>query len=156
MVPVKEAINSGTWLYCECQGDYTELIKFRLKIKSFRQLNLKEVDEPEKIEIIDSNSKLWILETEVVSLTKNPIRDYDGGPLKLILVDQDDFSFHNFYDQHLNIFSNFAIKYNVNRFHSFPLAPKIKAIGSIIFQLPDDDEAEYSISIQNKGFVREV
>lgn len=153
MIPVKEAITSGVWLHCE-YTDRNELIQFRLRILSFRKLNLSEVDEPQKIKDIDSNAILWITEIEVVNLTKEPISTTDGTG-ELILVDQDGFKFHDFGDCHLRCGSMFAEKSGMKRFYGMNLIPKIKAIGAIPFQLPDDDEAIYSISLK-KGFIREA
>jgi len=157
MVPVKEAINSGSWLQCE-HLYYDDLIKFRLKINSFRKLSLSEIDNPEKMDyILDVNATLWIMNIEVINLTNIPIQPYDG-PKQLVLIDKDGFNFYvRKEDSHLERHSNFAEISGANRFYcEGDLIPKIKAVGSIIFELPDDDEAEYSISIKNDGIVQEV
>lgn len=155
MVPIKEAISSGAWLHCEYQG-YNDLIKFRLKVNSFRKLNLKEIDNPEEIKGYDSNSVIWIFEIEVINLTKNALNAM-YGPNKLNLVDVDGFCFPIFRDDHLTYLSNFSKKAGLRRFFGLiDLLPKIKAVGCITFQLPDDDDAEYFISIENNGIVQEV
>lgn len=154
MIPIKDAINSGAWLHCE-YNRYNEIIKFRLKIKSFRKLSLTEVDNPEKIENLDPSATLWIMDIELVNLTKQPIHP-SYGPPKLILVDQDDFHFHLFEDYHLENGSKFSKVSGMNRFHTANLIPKIKAVGALIFQLPEDEEAEYSISMKEDGFIQEV
>jgi hypothetical protein len=152
MIPIKEAIGTGAWLHCEIN----ESTKFRLKVLSFRKLNLSEVDEPEKIHIKDENTILWIMDIEVINLSKEPISSGDEGPGKLILVDQDGFKFYAFQDSHLTVWSDFAEKSKMNRFYVLSkLSPKIKAVGAITFLLPDDDEAVYSISIRG-GSVKEV
>jgi len=154
MVPVKEAINSGSWLNCEYL-DYDEPYKFRIKINSFRKLNLSEIDNPEKIDVLDKDYTLWIMHIEFINLCKNPISPR-YGPVKINVVDQDGFHFNILEDYHLENGSKFSKTSGMVRFHKADLIPKIKAIGSIIFQLPDDDEAEYSISIKNDGIVQEV
>jgi len=154
MVPIKEAINSGSWLHCEYDG-YNGIYKFRIKINSFRKLSLSEIDNPEKINNLDSSATLWIMAIEFINLTKKPIHP-SYGPPSLILVDQDNFSFHLFEDYHLENGSNFSVKTGMNRFHSAELIPKVKAVGSLIFQLPNDDDATYSISIKDNGIVQEV
>ncbi len=153
MVPIKEAISSGAWLHCE----YTyrdELIKFRLKVISFRKLNLSEVDEPENIKVIDSNANYWLMEIEVINLIKEPLSP-TFGPDQIILIDQDGFKFHVSHDTHLRLSSEFSKKSRMDRFFATDLIPKAKAIGTIPFQLPEDDEAEYSLSLKN-GTVREA
>lgn len=154
MVPIKEAISSGSWLQCEYKR-FQEEYKFRIKINSFRQLSLSEIDSPEKIQNLDNSATLWIMAIEFVNLTKKPIHPTYGPP-SLILIDQDDFSFHLFEDYHLENGSNFSIKTGMNRFHSAELIPKVKAIGSLVFQLPNDDDAIYSLSIKENGLVQEV
>ncbi len=154
MVPIKEAIDSSSWLHCEYEK-YNEVYKFRVKINSFRKLSLSEVDNPEKIENLDSSATLWLMGIEFINLSKTPIHP-SYGPPNLVLVDQDDFCFHLFEDYHLENGSNFSSHTGMNRFHSAQLIPKIKAVGSLIFQLPDDDDAVYSLSIKNNGIVQEV
>lgn len=154
MVPIKEAINSGAWLHCEYEG-YNEIIKFRLKVDSFRKLNLKEIDNPETIEMLDSDATLMIMEIEVVNLVKES-KNSNNLVGSLILTDQDEFNFPVFSDVHLCWSSNFAKKARLNRFYSEQLIPKIKTKGSIVFQLPNDDDAQYFISLKNNGIVQEV
>ncbi|TXD84101.1 hypothetical protein ESY86_10625 [Subsaximicrobium wynnwilliamsii] len=154
MVPVKEAINSGSWLHCEC-NDYDRLIKFRLKISSFRKLVLTEIDNPDKIGTIDEGAMLWLMQIEFINLTKDPIHPRYGPPY-LLLIDQDGFRFHIFEDGHLESGSQFSKTSGMHRFGYTELIPKIKAVGSIVFQLPDDADAEYSISIKNNGVVQEI
>jgi len=154
MVPIKEAIGSNSWLLCEYQ-QYDGVYKFRLKINSFRKLDLSEIDNPEEIVNLDVNATLWIMSIELINLTKKPIHPRYGPPM-LILVDQDDFSFHLFEDYHLENGSDFSSKSGMKRFYTAELIPKVKVIGSIVFQLPDDEEAIYSIGIKENGIVQEV
>lgn len=154
MVPIKEAISTGAWLHCETTYNY-ELFQFRIKVLSFQKLNLSEVDNPEKIDFRDENTIVWIMDLEVVNLTKECIRPVQEGPGRLILVDQEGFRFYTFQDSHLCCFSDFAKKSKTDRFYGTELLPKIKAVGAMPFLLPDDDEAVYSISIRN-GSIKEV
>ena len=153
MIPVKEAINIGVWLHC----DYTdtrhdENYPFRIKVLSFRKLNLAEVDNAEKLNLKDSD--LWIMELEVINIKKEPVSPtYSVN--NLILVDNDGFRFHVFEDSHLRCWSGFAEKSKLNRFYGSDIIPKIKAVGAIPFQLPVDDEAVYSISMK-EGSIREA
>lgn len=154
MVPIKEAINSGLWLHCEHTYGYNTY-QFRLKLNFFKILNLNEVDDPEEIAGLDENSKLYMLDIEVINTNKEPIALHSSIDF-LLLVDQDDFKFPIFKERHLYRVSEFGKKHKLQRFDFKELLPKIKAVGSIIFQLPDDDDAQYSLSIQNEGIVQEV
>lgn len=154
MIPIKEAISSEAWLHCETTYNY-ELSQFRIKVMSFQKLNLLEVDEPEKIDFRDEGTVVWIMDLEVVNLTKERIRPGEEGPGRLILVDQDGFRFYTFRDSHLCCYSDFAKKSKTTRFYGTELLPKIKAVGAMPFLLPDDDDAIYSISIIG-GSIKEV
>jgi hypothetical protein len=153
MVPIKEVISSGSWLQCE--HNFVENYKFRLRVISFEKLNLSLVDDPAEIEGIDSNSIIWKMDIEVIALNKEPI-PVRYGPNDLLLVDQDGFKFPVFIERHLHMASEFSRNSGLHRFYVAELLPKIKAVGSITFQLPDDDDAEYFISIKNDGIVQEV
>lgn len=154
MIPIKEAISTGAWLHCEAKYNY-ELIQFRIKVLSFRKLNLSEVDNPERIDFRDEHTIVWIMDLEVVNLTKERIRAGDDALCKLIIVDQDGFNFYTFHDSHLCCSSDFAKTSKTYRFYAEYLIPKIKAVGAMPFLLPDDDEAVYSISIRG-GSVKKV
>ena len=147
MIPLKEAIENSLSLNCEYnyRGGF---IQFRLRILSFRKINLSEVDEPEEIKTIDSNANYWLMEIEVINLIKEPLSP-TFGPDQLVLIDQDGFKFHASHDTHLRLSSEFAKKTKMNRFFATDLIPKTKAIGGIPFQLPDDVEAIYSISLKD-------
>ena len=151
MIPIKEAISSGAWFHCEYKySSDEELTKFRIKILSFQKLDLSQVDNPERIDIKDDGTMIWIMYLEVINLTTKAIYPTDG-PSQIILIDQDGFKFEDFGDSHLRCYSEFAERSKLKRFFAEKLIPKIKATGAILFQLPDDDEAKYSISISVKG-----
>lgn len=154
MVPIKEAISSGAWLNCEHEFGYSKY-QFRLKINSIEKINISMVDNPEEIKNMDVNSNIWKMDIEVISLNKKPL-PVRYGPNSLILIDQDGFHYPIFEDRHLHMRSEFSKKSNLFRFYVYDLLPKIKAVGSIAFLLPDDNEAEYFISIENEGIVEEV
>ncbi len=151
MIPIKEAISSSAWLHCE----YTyrnEFIQFRLRVVSFRKLDLSEVDEPEKIKVIDG--QWWLMKIEVVSLTKESLYVFQWKD-KILLCDQDGFKFKVTSNDHLWYNSHFSIKSGLRNFSSSTyLIPKIKETGSLAFLLPMD-EAEYSL-LMDKGNVREA
>lgn len=155
MVPIKEAINSGAWLLCEQNANLLEANQFRLRINLFRKIHLSEIDGAEEVNGLDSNSTIWLLGVEIVNLNKTPLRVHEATN-QLILIDQDGFSFPIFEDHHLHSYSEFGEKTKLKRFWLGDLLPKIKAVGSLAFQLPDDDEATYSIGIKNHGIVKEV
>lgn len=154
MVPIKDAVNSGSWLNCEKTNNLFETNQFRIKVNFFRKLSLSEIDEPDKIRRFENSAILFLINIEVVNLNKEPTDLYKNVD-NLILVDNDDFSFPVFKDTHLHNWSAFAKTSGLNRFYTGIILPKIKTLGSIVFQLPDDDDAEYFISLQD-GLVQEV
>ena len=154
MVPVKEAISSGAWLFCE----YTyqnNTYQFRVKVMSFKKLDLNEVDRQENIKINDDNCEIWLLGIEILNLMKEPVSSYKITNV-LLLTDQDEYKFDKFDDSHLNCFSEYSKKSGINRFYGNDLLPKIKAVGAIPFVLPIDDEAIYSLSLKYNGIIREA
>ncbi|TXD84102.1 hypothetical protein ESY86_10620 [Subsaximicrobium wynnwilliamsii] len=155
MVPIKEAITSGSWLQCEKRNNLFEANQFRIKVNSFRKLNLSEIDEPEEINDLENSAVLWLMNIEVVNLNKEPTKTHNNV-YGLKLVDNDDFIFPVFLDGHLNCFSDFAKTSGLKRFYAGTILPKIKTLGSLVFQLPDDDDAEYFISLEDNGIVQEV
>lgn len=154
MVPIKEAINSGLWFQCEKTNNLFEANQFRIKVNSFRKLNLSEVDEPEKISDLENSAVLWFRNIEVVNLNKEPTRTRNNV-YELRLVDNEGFNFPVFRDGHLNYISDFAKTSGLKRFFDGTILPKIKTLGSLVFQLPNEDDAEYYISLDG-GHVQEV
>ena len=153
MISIKDAINSGTWLNRKYIDNSNQSFHFGLKILSFRKLNLMEVDNHEEINLEDEGTIIVILDIEVVNMTKEPLSTYEMN--QLVLIDQDGFKFHVFNDDHLRYYSKFAKKSKMDRLFGSHILPKIKAISAIPFQLPDDDEAVYSISVIN-GSIKEA
>ncbi len=151
MIPVKEVLASGAWLHF-CSDD--EIVQCRLKAVSFRKLSLSEVDNPLEIKQGTANASWWIMEVEVVSLVKRKIQP-EVFIDKILLVDQDDFEFNVTKNLHLWCFSDFSDVSGLRRFFGRDLIPKTKATGAIAFLLPDDDDAEYSFSMED-GSVREA
>ena len=151
MVPIKEAISSGAWLHFSNED---ESVQFRLRAIAFRKVDLTEIDNPENIKAIDGNTQWRILEIEVINLSKKNIYSSDG-PGKILLSDHDGYQFTVTYDEHLWRRSELGKRLGLKRFYFEILIPKTKAVGAIAFLLPDDDEAEYSLSLKN-GTVREA
>ena len=147
MISIKEAISKEFWIHCEATESFLTYI-FHIKILSFKKLNLTEVDEPERIKLFNSNAPLWLMKLEVINFTKKSISPNNGFN-NIILIDQDGFKFHTFLDTYLCQTSIFGKKIGMSRLYSAKLIPKIRAIGVITFQLPDDDEAEYCISLKS-------
>lgn len=93
------------------------------------------------------------MDLEVINMMKEPLSTIEMD--KFVLIDQDGFQFHVFSDKHLQCYSMFSKNSKMDRFYGLDLLPKIKAIGAVPFQLPNDDEAVYSISVKN-GSIREA
>lgn len=148
-VPVKKAIQTGEWYECLGQNYEDEEIRFRLRILGFDPTTVREIDAESDVEV---EGVLWLMSVEVVSLCKQPIDAYHV-PNLMRIVDHDDFVFMHFrsdldHDKASGIhrFSGWS--------DNLPLSPKIKAIGTIPFVLPDED-AEYRLAIKD-GHIREA
>ena len=144
MIPIEDAISTGDWFHC----DIFLSARFRIKIISFKKLNLLEVDDPEKIGVIENNKIIWIMDVEIINLSKGPISPVEMYG-QLYLVNQKGIKFRVYKDNHLCYNSEFSKNRKLSRFFGSLkfLNPKIKAIGAILFQLPEDDyDAKYSIS----------
>ena len=145
-VPIKEAINSSAWHQCQV-NDFDTEIDFRIRFLSFERITLELVDDPDKIEENLGDGILWLLRGEVISLYKKKIDACDISS-NIILVDQDDFEFETITDWHLTGDSEYAKWTGLNAFSQGDLVPKIRMKGALLFLLPDDNEAEYFLSVQ--------
>jgi hypothetical protein len=151
MIPIKYAINSGAWFNFISED---ESIKFRLKVLSFEKIDLSEVDEPEKILSGYSDASWWLMKIELISFIKHNVNDEDII-FSMSLIDKDGFSFGAHRDYHMCAVSEFGKKTGLRSFYGEILMPKIKVIGALTFILPDDEEAEYSLSMDD-GTVTEA
>lgn len=158
MVPIQEAINSQAWLRFSNAGYLREYSvdkprDFRVRVLGFSKINIAEIDDPEELDVSQSNASRWMLKLEVVSLCKRQISTSDFNKL-VLLVDQDDFGFNYLLEPHLYC-SEFGKRTGLGRFYGGGLFPKIKAVGALAFLLPDDEEAQYCLSMEN-GKVEEA
>jgi hypothetical protein len=97
---------------------------------------------------------LWLLRGEVISLYKKKIDACDICS-NIILVDRDDFEFETIADRHLTGDSKYAKRTGLNVFSQGGLVPKICMKGALLFLLPDDNEAEYFLSVEG-GKIQEI
>ena len=153
MIPIQEAIISQAWLKFS-NRDYLkewrldQLKEFRVRVTGFSKINLNEVDSPELVDVSHANASWWMLELEVVSLCKKQMSTGRFNEL-ILLVDQDGFQFNYVREDHLCFYSDFSQKNGFRRLHGQDLFPKIKAVGALTFLLPDDDEAQYYLSMES-------
>jgi len=167
-IPIKECINSGAWYhfntkaYLESADTEQSDVDFRLKIFAFEKINLKKIDNPNKISLDLSSGVLWILRAQVVNLTKKTIGSFPVSEA-VVLVDQDNYEFKPTSDGQLtmraygkanglNILNGWGGGYSED---CGILIPKIPIKGAFAFFLPKDEEAEYYLSNKN-GEIREV
>jgi hypothetical protein len=151
-IPIKHAIKSGFWLKCDGSFDWDgQMIdySFRIRILGFIKVNLKEIDNPQKInpKYDLTAGDFWLLKLEVVNFCKQQVY---GTILRkrIILLDNEDFEFQVIDDEgHLRLHSDFADKSGLRTFYSINFIPKIKHSGSHLFFLPSDDSAQYFISV---------
>ena len=151
MILLKDVIDSGSWFHCEFPLK-DQLHQFRLKVLSFQKLDLTEVDEPEKIDMW-KNTIIWLMEIEIINLSKNPLAS--GYLNEINLINTKGSKFIRTGDLHLCQYSEFAKKKRLDRFFGPSLNPKIKAIGTLMYRLPDSDDSIFEISIFN-GTIREI
>ena len=62
---LKQAIASGTWFECHAKW-YDEELCFRLRVLSFEQASVEEID-PSLVDEVTIEGVLWLLFVEVVS-----------------------------------------------------------------------------------------
>jgi hypothetical protein len=151
MIPIKEAISTGVWLHFSRKE---EQIQFRLKVLSFQKFKFFEIDEPENMKERAENVQWRVLKVEVINLSKKNIYSTDG-PGEILLIDNEGYEFEVTYDEHLWRNSKIGERLGLNRFYFERLIPKTKVVGAIAFLLPDDDEVEYSLSIE-EGEIKEA
>ena len=152
-IPIKEAINSGAWFNCKCGYDATDEYDFKLKVLSFDKINLGEIDNPEKIDIDLASGVLWLMKMQIISLNKTAV--IRSPKYFIYVIDQDDFVYNYINDSYLALFSNYARLSGLYNFFAVNFMPKIKYTGAIAFYLPDENEAEYYISVEG-GNIQEV
>jgi hypothetical protein len=151
-IPINEVIDSGVWYHCTTRDD--EECNFRARFRSFEKVNLNEVDDPHLIDEDIFGGILYLIGLDIVNLYRKTVGSYTMGR-RIVLVDQDDFEFNILSDGHLSGDSEFAKKKQLYRFYMENMIPKIMASGSFLYLVPDDDEAEYSISIE-EGEICEI
>lgn len=152
-IPIKHAIKSMSWLKCDASLAFYSCFKiedysFRIRVMDFIKVNLKQIDDPQEIDpkYDLTAGDFWLLKIEVVNFCK---KEFGGEMVKknVFLIDNDDFEFQVIEDNHLWLMSDFAVKSGLKTFFSINYIPKIKHSGSLLFFLPRDDSAEYSISV---------
>ena len=149
-IPVKEAINSGAWFHC-----VSESYEFRLKIISFEKVNLGEVDWKSKIRLGFEKGIFWLLKLELINLTKR-IAYSQNITSKILIFDHEEFEFQQTIDPWLSDSSKiYACETGLATFYQGNFIPKTKYTGAITFMLPDEEGAEYYVSVVG-GNIQEV
>jgi hypothetical protein len=154
MIPIKNLIRDGGWLKCSVNYPGSECphtLQFR--ILRFEKVDYGEVDRPERAEEIEEGAVRWLMELEVVNISKTYA---SAGELtgSLRVVDGDGFIFKQDNDSHLCCFSEFAKRSGLKRLYGGNLMPKIRVRGAMLFRVPDED-TEYALAI-DKGTLEEV
>ena len=154
MISVKDAIASGAWYHCQSDRGFDD-VSFRIGILSFEKQRLSEKDLKQ---YFDEGGNLWLMKIQVVSLNKT--RELEAGDIYhfIYLQDQDGFQFKYLESPSDDICSDERWEKRLKRFGRYSgsnFQPKTKAVGSIAFFLPDDDDPEYYIGIED-GTIAEV
>ncbi|TAL81400.1 MAG: hypothetical protein EPN88_00555, partial [Bacteroidetes bacterium] len=72
-IPIKYVIDSGAWFQCHSKM-YEKYFDFRLKLFSFKKIDLADIDEPNKIDNFDSEEgNLWLMKLQIVNLNKKEV-----------------------------------------------------------------------------------
>ena len=160
-ISVKEAIISGEWVEYSLPKLWImeSCCVFRLRPIKFEKILVSEKDN---ISNLLSNryqmdeGVLWLLKIEVVNLSRTSFCG-SGIGFSIALHDQDDFVFYTACEKNLEPYSVFSRASGFSRFYRCRtnLQPKIKAVGAVAFLLPDDDQAEYFLSVK-KGSIQAV
>lgn len=146
MIPLLKAIESGSWLFGMSNDD--EEIRFQVKPILFEKIYLKDIDDPEDLEIeLDSN--IWLLKLSVVNLFRTPMPIYSLRT-NLILKDADHFEFHAYEEHHLSSSSDYAKSSGLAKFYNCDLPPKIRKSGAFSYELPDAFE-ELFLAVKDRS-----
>ena len=116
------------------------------------------MSEKEKKQYFDEGGNFWLMNIQVVSLNKQEQLKPVDMPDIIFLQDQDGFQFRylcSSSDSLITIDERWENKLERFSVSGPPLQPKTKAVGSIAFFLPDDDDPEYYIGIK-EGAIAEV
>ena len=147
MIPISEAIETGAWLLAEFEATQSyepaandgQPLRFRLRVTEFSKIDLSAVDSCEKLSR-STNSNVWKLGLEVVSLCKRECEFYWIMPRRLFVADEEGFEFPFLDDTHLRLDSDYAEHSGLKNFFAYSASPKIKRAGAFPYELPDDFE----------------
>ncbi len=130
-------------------------VSYTMRFLGFEKINPKEVDDFEEVESVE-DADYWYLKVEVLNIGQKKIHGFIATS-NIVLVDQDECQFEEKTDSHLTYNSEYGRKIGLKRFHTFgePLLPKIKATGAILFLLPSEEGATFSIK-QKEGMMELV
>jgi len=134
MIPLNEVIEDGSWLRVDIPGD--EKRSFQFRPTSFSKINMSEVDNPEKLKEIDINSNIWLLNLDIINLSKQEFDSYKFTDV-INILDEDSCAFSKINDSHLTLSSEFAKTSGLEKFFCVNLRPKIAKSGAIAYELPD-------------------
>lgn len=154
-IPIKHAIDSGAWFKGEAEAYSAPAHSFRFRVLSFGKINKDEIIDPDediKKRRSFDEGVYWLLKIEFVNLDKESLSTDYVNEL-IILIDQDDFIFDAVrIANDSQYYTSGLARFNIN----FPgLLPKIKVTGVLAFILPDEDGAEYYLSVPG-GNIQEV
>ena len=154
-LPIKYAIDSGVWFKCETKTIDGPFI-FKIRILSFDKVTNNIMRELQK-EIRFDEGILWLMGVEVVNLNKIPFSGWHVQN-QMILFDQDDFKFNTISVSELAV-TKYGERVGIKRFSGWSnvpeLKPKIKAAGALPFLLPDDEHADFFLSVES-GNIQEI
>ena len=154
---MRQLIDSGSWFRFECKSvTSSSNILFRVRFKSFRPVELEEIDNLENIDKFKiGEGQLWLLSFSAVNNGKEGFMPWQVQR-SFRMVDRDECIFESASDTYLCCVSKFARISGVHRFSGVggDLLPKMVTEGAALFFLPDEDSPQFSLE-PNKGTIME-
>jgi hypothetical protein len=156
---MRQLIDSGSWFRFECKSvTSSSNIVFRVRFKSFRPVELNEIDNPENIRKFNiSEGQLWLLSFSAVNNGKEGFMPWQVQR-SFRIIDGDECIFENALDTYLTCASKFARTSGVYRFSGVggDLLPKMVTEGAALFFLPDEDSPQFSLEPKDGTIMEEL
>ena len=141
MIPISEAIETGTWLQAK-----NDNVTFRIRVTAFSKIDPANIP-PIESKGIDIDSNIWLLSLDVINLCKTE-QSLDTLKHSLKIMDEEEYEFSAFDSS--SLYNNLGL----SQFYSLSLPAKIKKSGALTFELPEVFEQLF-LTINN-GEISEV
>lgn len=149
-IPINHIIDSGASLCCITgTNNAMDNIKFKLKPLSFEKINIKKIDNPNKIDKTNfdlEDRDFWLLKFQFVNLTDTPLEPMEC--LGHVFISDPDIQYGCIIDRHLCAFSDYAKKSGLSKICEIDyLQPLHQYEFALAYCLPKDINARYYLSV---------